>query len=117
LQNRLLSQAKSWRAINCFQILHGRLKTEALPGSLVTVTSPPIMRASLRERARPLLGELSRGADNLIDKPGQINRLGIEFEFAGFDLRGAAGPPPPPPSPRRAIMRYGRECDCFISRP
>jgi hypothetical protein len=25
LQNRLLSQAKSWRAINCFQILHGRL--------------------------------------------------------------------------------------------
>src|SRR5262249_49634513 len=27
--------------------------TEPLPGSLVTVTSPPIMRASLRERARP----------------------------------------------------------------
>jgi hypothetical protein len=26
---------------------------EPLPGSLVTVTSPPIMRASLRERARP----------------------------------------------------------------
>src|SRR6516165_12283627 len=27
--------------------------TEPLPGSLVTVTSPPIMRASLREMARP----------------------------------------------------------------
>src|SRR5262249_21523054 len=34
-----------------------------------------------------LLGELSRGADDLIDKPGQIDRLGIEFELAGFDLR------------------------------
>jgi hypothetical protein len=30
------------------------VKTEPLPGSLVTVTSPPIMRASLRERARPI---------------------------------------------------------------
>src|SRR6516165_1808797 len=29
------------------------LKTEPLPGSLVTVTSPPIMRASLRVMARP----------------------------------------------------------------
>jgi hypothetical protein len=29
------------------------VNTEPLPGSLVTVTSPPIMRASLRERARP----------------------------------------------------------------
>jgi hypothetical protein len=34
-----------------------------------------------------LLGELSRGADDLIDEPCQINRLGIEFELAGFDLR------------------------------
>src|SRR5262245_23598738 len=34
-----------------------------------------------------LLGELSRGADDLINKPCQINRLGIEFELAGFDLR------------------------------
>jgi hypothetical protein len=34
-----------------------------------------------------LLGELSRGADDLIDKPCQINGLGIEFELAGFDLR------------------------------
>jgi len=25
--------------------------------------------------------------DDLIDKPGQIHRLGIEFELAGFDLR------------------------------
>jgi hypothetical protein len=29
------------------------VKAEPLPGSLVTVTSPPIKRASLRERARP----------------------------------------------------------------
>ena len=29
------------------------VNTEPLPGSLVTVTSPPIMRASLREMARP----------------------------------------------------------------
>ena len=29
------------------------VKTEPLPGSLVTVTSPPIMRASLRVMARP----------------------------------------------------------------
>ena len=32
------------------------VKTEPLPGALVTVTSPPIMRASLRERARPGAG-------------------------------------------------------------
>src|SRR5262249_24606727 len=29
------------------------VNTEPFPGSLVTVTSPPIMRASLREMARP----------------------------------------------------------------
>jgi hypothetical protein len=29
------------------------VKTEPLPASLATVTSPPIMRASLREIARP----------------------------------------------------------------
>ena len=29
------------------------MNTEPLPGSLVTVTSPPIMRASLRDNARP----------------------------------------------------------------
>jgi hypothetical protein len=33
-----------------------------------------------------LLGELSGGADDLIDEPSQINRLGIEFELAGLDL-------------------------------
>jgi hypothetical protein len=33
-----------------------------------------------------LLGKLSSGADGLIDKPGQIHRLGIEFELAGFDF-------------------------------
>jgi hypothetical protein len=34
-----------------------------------------------------LLGELSRGADDLIDEPRQIDTLEIEFELAGFDLR------------------------------
>jgi hypothetical protein len=34
-----------------------------------------------------LLGELSRRADDFIDEPSQINRLGIELELAGFDLR------------------------------
>src|SRR5262249_58720744 len=34
-----------------------------------------------------LLSKLSGGADYLIDKPGQVHRLGIEFELAGFDLR------------------------------
>jgi hypothetical protein len=29
------------------------VNTEPLPGSLVTVTSPPIIRARLREKARP----------------------------------------------------------------
>src|SRR5258706_9577778 len=41
---------------SCLAIaLAGRrtVKIEPLPISLVTVTSPPIMRASLRERARP----------------------------------------------------------------
>src|SRR5262249_62416665 len=34
-----------------------------------------------------LLGKLTGGADDLVDKPGQIDRLGIEFELAGFDFR------------------------------
>src|SRR6266702_3538803 len=39
----------------CVSALAGRrtVKTEPLPGSLATVTSPPIMRASLRVMARP----------------------------------------------------------------
>jgi hypothetical protein len=31
--------------------------------------------------------ELSRRADDLVDEPCQIHRLGVEFELAGFDLR------------------------------
>ena len=34
-----------------------------------------------------LLGKLSCSADDLIDKPSQIHRLGIEFELSSFDLR------------------------------
>src|SRR5438132_1760587 len=39
----------------CESALPGRrtVKTEPLPGSLATLTSPPIMRASLRVMARP----------------------------------------------------------------
>src|SRR5262249_50987980 len=39
----------------CASALPGKrtVKTEPLPGSLVTVTSPPIIRASLRVMARP----------------------------------------------------------------
>src|SRR4029077_20205174 len=33
------------------------------------------------------LGELSRGADNLVDKARQIDRLDIELKLPGFDLR------------------------------
>jgi hypothetical protein len=34
-----------------------------------------------------LLGKLSGGADDFIEKPGQTNGLGIEFELTGLDLR------------------------------
>jgi hypothetical protein len=34
-----------------------------------------------------LLGELSRGADDLVDKARQIDRLDIELKLPGFDLR------------------------------
>src|SRR5262249_39228336 len=32
-------------------------------------------------------GELSRGADDLVDEPSQIHSLGVEFELACFNLR------------------------------
>ncbi len=43
------------KLLACASPLAGKrtVKTEPLPGSLVTVTSPPIMRASLRVMARP----------------------------------------------------------------
>src|SRR5262249_41133262 len=34
-----------------------------------------------------LLGKLSGGPDDLVNEPGQIHRLEIEFELAFFDLR------------------------------
>jgi hypothetical protein len=55
------------------------VKTEPLPGSLVTVTSPPIMRASLRER-RHFEAESLGGSE--IDN---------EFEFRGLFDRNLAG--------------------------
>jgi len=39
------------------------------------------------EAVSVLFGELSCGADDLVQKPGQIHRLGVEFELARFDLR------------------------------
>jgi hypothetical protein len=42
------------------------MKTEPLPGSLSTVTSPPIMRASLRVMARPSPVPPKRCADRLL---------------------------------------------------
>jgi hypothetical protein len=48
-------EANISRRSQCMSGPTGRrtVKTEPLPGSLVTVTSPPIMRASLRAMARP----------------------------------------------------------------
>jgi hypothetical protein len=34
-----------------------------------------------------LLSELPRGADDLVDQPGQIHGGGIELKLTGFDLR------------------------------
>jgi hypothetical protein len=51
------------------------------------LSAPTFSWASTMRRLWVLLGKLSRSTDDLIDKPGQINRLGIEFELAGFDLR------------------------------
>src|SRR5260221_8299572 len=56
----------------------------SLMGSVVT--APTFSRFD-DEAVLVLLGELSRSADDLIDEPCQIHRLGIEFELAGFDLR------------------------------
>ena len=61
-----------------------------------------------------LLGELSGGADNLIDKPCQINRLGIKFELASFDLGEVehlveiAAPPRGPPATGDAVRARSR---------
>src|SRR5262245_59584811 len=47
--------SESVELLACASALPGRrtVNTEPLPGSLVTVTSPPIMRASLRVMAKP----------------------------------------------------------------
>jgi hypothetical protein len=44
-------------------------------------------RSTDNETILILLGKLSRGPDDLIDKLGQIHRLEIEVKLAGFDLR------------------------------
>src|SRR5262245_9135574 len=50
------------------------------------VSAPKFSCASTTRRFL-FFGELSRGADDLVDKSGQIHTLDIEVELAGFDLR------------------------------
>ena len=58
---RCLNELSTWQSRGALSVhRHPWLRagirtvnTEPLPGSLATVTSPPIMRASLRDRARP----------------------------------------------------------------
>jgi hypothetical protein len=48
---------------------------------------PDAIRALDHQTVPVLLGELTRGADHLIDQARQVHRLIIEFELAGLDLR------------------------------
>src|SRR5260370_878339 len=62
-------------------------KTEPLPGSLATVTSPPnIVRAFDYGAILILLRQLQRRADGLIDLRSQFPRLRAELELAGRHL-------------------------------
>src|SRR5438132_5080275 len=69
------------------QALLKRLSRICLSRNGVRVERAQVLLRFDSEAVLVLLGELSRGADDLVDEPGQINRLGIEFELAGFDLR------------------------------
>jgi hypothetical protein len=58
LQNRLVAQVKSCRAINCFQILHGRLREQLMTTPKIALKvfiatrighimdAPPVLKAS-----------------------------------------------------------------------
>src|SRR5947208_3429652 len=69
------------------QALLKRLSRNLLEPHGVRVERAQVLLCGHDEAVLVLLRELSRGADDLIDKPCQINRLGIELELAGFDLR------------------------------
>src|SRR5690242_7372189 len=69
------------------QALLKRLSRICLSRMGSAVSAPRVLLGFDSEAVLVLLGELSRGADNLVDKPRQIHGLGIEFELAGFDLR------------------------------
>src|SRR5262249_61127713 len=58
-----------------------------MEGHGVRVERSPVRLGFDDEPVPVLLGELSSGADDLIDQAGQIDRLEIEFELAYFDLR------------------------------
>ena len=51
------------------------------------VSAPRVLLGLDHEAVLVLLGELSGRADDFVDKLGQVNGLGIEFELTGFDLR------------------------------
>ena len=51
------------------------------------MSAPTFSWASTTRAVLVLLGELARGADHLVDEPRQLDRLGIEVELAGLDLR------------------------------
>jgi hypothetical protein len=59
--DEVLMHGRDWIVLEAMLLCRNRMSdqhrstvnTEPLPGSLITVTSPPIMRASLRVMARP----------------------------------------------------------------
>src|SRR5215469_7437665 len=68
------------------QALLKRLSRICLSRRESAVSGPTSSGASTKA-VLVLLGELARGADDFIDKPRQIDPLGIELELAGLDLR------------------------------
>src|SRR5262245_14655451 len=69
------------------QALLSRLSQDLLEPHGVCLERTQVLLRFNDELVLVLLGQLSGGADNLVDKPGHIDRLGIEVELAGFDLR------------------------------
>src|SRR5215813_2155852 len=66
------------------QALLSKLSKICLRRMESTVSAPRFSCASTNQAVLVLFGELSGGADDLIDKPRQVHGLGIEFELAGF---------------------------------
>src|SRR5262244_3786961 len=68
------------------QALLSRLSRTSLSRMESAVSVKVLLRLD-DEAVLVLLGQLSRGADDLVNEPCQIYRLEIEVELAGFDLR------------------------------